>query len=63
MVVPVVDGVISAFAPDGSVTESQLRAGESYARPAGGEHDVVHTGSAWPAFVEIEIEIETASLG
>ncbi|MFI6061085.1 cupin domain-containing protein [Streptomyces sp. NPDC051286] len=61
VVVPVVDGVISAFAPDGSVTESQLRAGESYARPAGGEHDVVNTGGAWLAFVEIELKGTSAA--
>ncbi|MGW0550996.1 cupin domain-containing protein [Streptomyces altiplanensis] len=56
VVVPVVDGHISAFAPDGSVSESHLRAGQSYARPAGGEHDVVNTGGAWLAFVEIELK-------
>ncbi|MET9517949.1 cupin domain-containing protein [Streptomyces sp. NPDC002994] len=56
VVVPVVDGRISAVAPDGSVTESQLRAGQSYARPAGGEHDVVNTGGSWLAFVEIELK-------
>ncbi|MET7664082.1 cupin domain-containing protein [Streptomyces sp. NPDC005373] len=56
VVVPVVEGRISAFAPDGTVTESQLRAGESYARPAGGEHDVVNTGGTWLAFVEIELK-------
>lgn len=58
VVVPVVDGTISAFAADGSVTESRLRAGESYARPAGGEHDVVNSGDAWLAFVEIEIKTD-----
>lgn len=56
VVVPVVDGRISAIAPDGSVTESHLRAGESYARPAGAEHDVVNGGSSWLAFVEIELK-------
>ncbi|MFD4415493.1 cupin domain-containing protein [Streptomyces sp. NPDC058476] len=56
VVVPVTDGHISAVAPDGSVTESDLRAGQSYARPAGGEHDVVNTGGTWLAFVEIELK-------
>ncbi|WP_093802839.1 cupin domain-containing protein [Streptomyces sp. Wb2n-11] len=56
VVVPVVDGRISAFAPDGSVSESHLRAGQSYTRPAGGGHDVVNTGGAWLAFVEIELK-------
>ncbi|MFE7142770.1 cupin domain-containing protein [Streptomyces sp. NPDC057644] len=58
VVVPVVDGTISAFAADGTVTESALRAGVSYARPAGGEHDVVNTGDAWLSFVEIEIKTD-----
>ncbi|MFI9103477.1 cupin domain-containing protein [Streptomyces fildesensis] len=56
VVVPVVDGRISALSPDGSTIESELRAGESYARPAGAEHDVVNTGGSWLAFVEIELK-------
>ncbi|WP_028926269.1 cupin domain-containing protein [Pseudonocardia acaciae] len=56
VVVPVVDGQISAHASDGSVTVSQLRAGQSYARAAGAEHDVVNTGDAFLAFVEIELK-------
>lgn len=56
VVVPVVDGRISVLSPDGSAIESQLRAGESYARPAGAEHDVVNTGGSWLAFVEIELK-------
>ena len=39
-----------------SETEVTLRAGQSYSRPAGIEHDVMN-GSAYPmAFVEIEIK-------
>ncbi|WP_432174312.1 cupin domain-containing protein [Streptomyces sp. Tue6028] len=56
VVVPVTDGRTGAVAPDGSVTESDLRAGQSYARPAGGEHDVVNVGEAHLAFVEIELK-------
>lgn len=54
VVVPVADGHITAFTPDGAATGSQLRRGESYTRPAGGEHEVVNTGDAWLAFVEVE---------
>ncbi|MBB4986794.1 MULTISPECIES: cupin domain-containing protein [Streptomyces] len=54
VVVPVTDGRTHVIAPDGTVTVSELRAGESYARPAGGEHEVVNAGTAPLAFVEIE---------
>ncbi|WP_434598957.1 cupin domain-containing protein [Streptomyces sp. A5-4] len=56
VVVPVVDGRTNVIAPDGTVTSSQLRAGESYARPAGGEHEVVNAGTSPLAFVEIELK-------
>ncbi|MEU9702621.1 cupin domain-containing protein [Streptomyces sp. NPDC047981] len=56
VVVPVTDGQIEAITPDGTATPSRLRAGESYARPAGGEHEVVNTGDAPLAFVEIELK-------
>ncbi|MFF1453761.1 cupin domain-containing protein [Streptomyces sp. NPDC058274] len=56
VVVPVTDGRISAVAPDGSATESDLRAGRSYARSAGAEHDVVNAGDGPLAFVEIELK-------
>ncbi|MFG2138126.1 cupin domain-containing protein [Streptomyces sp. NPDC048650] len=60
VVVPLADGRIEARTPDGAVAASQLRAGESYARPAGVEHEVVNVGVAWLAFVEIELK-ETAA--
>jgi mannose-6-phosphate isomerase-like protein (cupin superfamily) len=44
--------------PDGTVTSSQVRAGQSYARPAGGEHEVVNAGTAPLAFVEIRMKRE-----
>ncbi|MGW4702366.1 cupin domain-containing protein [Streptomyces sp. NPDC004285] len=56
VVVPVTDGRTHVIAPDGAVTVSELRAGESYARPAGGEHEVVNAGTAPLAFVEIELK-------
>ncbi|WP_251092143.1 cupin domain-containing protein [Streptomyces sp. Caat 7-52] len=56
VVVPVTDGRTDAIGPDGTVTTSQLKAGESYARPAGGEHEVVNAGTSALAFVEIELK-------
>lgn len=56
VVVPVTDGRTDVITPDGTVTPSQLQAGESYARPAGGEHEVVNTGTVPLAFVEIELK-------
>ncbi|MEE1820278.1 cupin domain-containing protein [Streptomyces sp. SP18ES09] len=56
VVVPVTDGRTRVITPDGTVTVNELRAGESYARPAGGEHEVVNAGAAPLAFVEIELK-------
>lgn len=56
VVVPVTDGQTDVITPDGSVTSSRLRTGESYSRPAGGEHEVINTGTAPLAFVEIELK-------
>ncbi|MFJ8885709.1 cupin domain-containing protein [Streptomyces sp. NPDC102402] len=58
VVVPVTDGRTDVITPDGTVTPSQLRAGESYARPAGGEHEVVNAGNAPLSFVEIELKLQ-----
>lgn len=56
VVVPVTDGRTEVISPDGTVTASQLTAGESYARPAGGAHEVVNAGRSLLAFVEIELK-------
>ncbi|MFG3101488.1 cupin domain-containing protein [Streptomyces sp. NPDC048182] len=56
VVVPLTDGRTDVVSPDGTVTPSLLRAGESYARQAGGEHEVVNAGTAPLAFVEIEVK-------
>ncbi|MFE5966143.1 cupin domain-containing protein [Streptomyces sp. NPDC056463] len=56
VVVPVTDGRTDVIAADGTVTSSQLRAGESYARGAGAEHEVVNAGALPLAFVEVEIK-------
>ncbi|MFI5992354.1 cupin domain-containing protein [Streptomyces sp. NPDC051362] len=56
VVVPVTDARTDIVTPDGTTTSSELRAGESYARPAGGEHEVVNAGGSALAFVEIELK-------
>ncbi|MEV6195614.1 cupin domain-containing protein [Streptomyces sp. NPDC051920] len=56
LVVPVTDGQTDVISPDGTVTTSHLRAGESYTRPSGAEHEVVNSGTSALAFVEIELK-------
>lgn len=54
-VVMLTDAVMRLEAADGAVSEVTLKAGQSYRRPAGIQHDVMN-GSDHPiAFVEIEI--------
>jgi mannose-6-phosphate isomerase-like protein (cupin superfamily) len=55
-VVLLTDAVLKIEAADGALSEVPLRAGQSYRRPAGIEHDVMN-GSPHPiAFIEIEIK-------
>lgn len=56
VVVPVVSGTLTIVHPDGSRTASEIRLGQSYARPAGVEHDVVNASDREVAFVEIELK-------
>ncbi|MFI9748388.1 hypothetical protein [Streptomyces sp. NPDC052494] len=57
VVVPVGNGRTRVIGAGGTVTVSELRAGESYALPAGGgEREVVNAGSAPLVFVEIELK-------
>ncbi|MEU3735098.1 cupin domain-containing protein [Streptomyces sp. NPDC033538] len=56
VVVPVTDGRTEVRTPGGAATFSELRAGESYVRPVGGEHEVVNAGTSPLAFVEIELK-------
>lgn len=56
VVVPITDGQTHVITPDGEVTVATLRSGESYARAAGAEHEVVNGGEAPLAFVEVEIK-------
>lgn len=56
VVVPVVDGRTTIIGADGETSHSRLRSGESYARAAGSEHEVVNAEDTPLAFVEIELK-------
>ena len=45
-----------AYEVDGAVTKTELKAGQSYIRPAGIKHDVKNDGASPMAFIEIEIK-------
>lgn len=55
VVVPLMDGQLLLQTADGERV-SPLRAGQSYARPAGVEHNVVNASAGEFAFIEIEIK-------
>lgn len=55
VVVPMMDGRLRIEGRDGP-TFSEMKAGGSYFRQAGVEHDVVNDGEAEFAFVETEIK-------
>lgn len=55
VVVPMTDGVLLLDTPDGP-REAPLRAGISYAREAGVEHDVINANAHEFAFVEVELK-------
>ena len=54
-VVPIVDGTLRIISDDGEKIVP-LKAGVSYARPAGVEHDVVNAGAQNMIFIEIEMK-------
>lgn len=54
VVVPLTTGRLTLDTPDGPAT-ADLVAGQSYARSAGVEHDVVNEGEGEFVFVEIEV--------
>ncbi|WP_372621017.1 cupin domain-containing protein [Falsiroseomonas sp.] len=56
VVVPVTDGTLLLELPGGDTMTAELKAGVSYARPAGVEHNVVNAGTALLSFVEIEMK-------
>lgn len=55
VVVPITDGLLVLDTPDGRV-EAELKAGVSYARPVGVEHNVTNGGAGELAFIEVEIK-------
>ncbi|MEU6117123.1 cupin domain-containing protein [Streptomyces sp. NPDC047117] len=55
VVVPLTDGTTRILTAGGAAS-SELRAGVSYTRPAGAEHEVVNAGDSFLAFVEIELK-------
>jgi quercetin dioxygenase-like cupin family protein len=56
VVVPVTDGTLLLETPGGATVTAELRAGASYAKPFGVEHNVVNAGAAPLSFVEIEMK-------
>ncbi|KAA0011309.1 cupin domain-containing protein [Billgrantia pellis] len=55
VVVPLVDGVMRLHTPEGN-HEIDVKAGMSYRRLAGVEHNVINAGDGHFAFVEIELK-------
>jgi quercetin dioxygenase-like cupin family protein len=53
VVVPLTDGLLRLESAQGTA-HAELKAGRSYARLAGVEHDVINAGSSELAFVEVE---------
>lgn len=45
-----------AYEMDGVVTRTELKAGDSYIRPAGIQHDVKNDGMLPMAFIEVEMK-------
>lgn len=56
VVVPMTSGNLTIELPDGSVVTSELTAGQSYARKAGVDHNVVNANDHPFTFVEVEIK-------
>jgi quercetin dioxygenase-like cupin family protein len=56
VVVPVNDGTLLLELPGGATATAELKAGVSYARPPGIEHNVVNAGEGPLSFVEIEMK-------
>jgi beta-alanine degradation protein BauB len=56
VVVPVTDGTLLVELPGGETMTAELKAGVSYTRAAGVEHNVVNGGAAPLSFVETELK-------
>ena len=54
--VPVTDGSLLIELPGGATATAELKAGQSYTRAAGVEHNVVNAGPAPLSFVETEVK-------
>lgn len=55
VVVPLADGKLKLVTPEGEKI-AELKQGQSYAREAGVEHDVINANDGPYAFVEIELK-------
>jgi quercetin dioxygenase-like cupin family protein len=55
VVVPMTDGILSMMAADGR-SRRELKAGQSYFRKAGVEHDVWNESAREIVFIEVEIK-------
>lgn len=55
-VVVVLSDATMAYEVDGVVTQAEVKAGQSYIRPAGVKHDVKNAGETRLSFIEIEIK-------
>ncbi len=55
VVVPMSTGRLEIVAPDGSVSGSELKAGEPYFRRAGVEHNVINASGGDFSFIKIEL--------
>jgi quercetin dioxygenase-like cupin family protein len=55
VVVPMTDGILSLIAADGR-SRGELKAGQSYFRKAGVEHDVWNESAREIVFIEVEIK-------
>ena len=56
VVVPVTDGTLLLELPGGATTTAELKAGVSYTRAPGMEHNVVNAGDTAFSFVETELK-------
>lgn len=56
VIVPVADGEMTIVAPDGTRSIANLKAGQSYFRKAGVEHDVLNESTAEIVFLEVELK-------
>jgi quercetin dioxygenase-like cupin family protein len=56
VVVPLCAGTLRLVNADGEEVDAQLEAGQTYAREAGVEHDVINPTDTEFAFIEIELK-------